>query len=69
MKIRNFYSGEVDGLFNKVTGNALHDFMGWENYDERIRNDELVDLEVLEDIRKKHQQCLRNQQSSSVFEN
>jgi uncharacterized Ntn-hydrolase superfamily protein len=64
MKIRSFYSGEVDGLFNKVTRNALHDFMGWENYDERIRNDELVDLEVLEDIRKKHQQWLRENKSS-----
>jgi len=64
MKIRSFYSGEVDGLFNKVTRNALHDFMGWENYDERIRNDELVDLEVLEDIRKKHQQWLREKKSS-----
>jgi hypothetical protein len=38
--------------------------MGWENYDERIRNDELVDLEVLEDIRKKHQQWLREKKSS-----
>jgi hypothetical protein len=38
--------------------------MGWENYDERIRNDELVDLEVLEDIRKKHQQWLRENKSS-----
>ncbi|MEE8288112.1 MAG: DUF1028 domain-containing protein [Nitrosomonadaceae bacterium] len=64
MKMRSFYSGEVDGLFNKVTRNALHDFMGWENYDERIRNDELVDLEVLEDIRKKHQQWLRENKSS-----
>jgi uncharacterized Ntn-hydrolase superfamily protein len=64
MKIRSFYNGEVNGLFNKVTRNALHDFMGWENYDERIRNDELVDLEVLEDIRKKHQQWLRENKSS-----
>ena len=64
MKIRNFYSGEVDGLFNKVTRNALHDFMGWENYDERIRDDDLVDLEVLEDIRKKHQQWLLNNKKS-----
>ena len=63
MKIRSFYSGEVDGVFNKVTRNALHDFMGWENYDERIRSDELVDLEVLEDIRKKHQQWLRENKS------
>jgi len=64
MKARSFYSGEIDGLFNEVTRNALHDFMGWENYDERIRNDELVDIEVLEDIRKKHQQWLRESNSS-----
>lgn len=67
MKARGFYSGEIDGLFNNDTRNALHDFMGWENYDERIRDDELVDLEVLKDIRKKHQQWLRDQKSSSVF--
>ena len=64
MKARSFYGGEIDGLFNEVTRNALHDFMGWENYDERIRNDELVDIEVLEDIRKKHQQWLREINSS-----
>ena len=64
MKARSFYGGEIDGLFNEVTRNALHDFMGWENYDERIRNDELVDIEVLEDIRKKHQQWLRENKSS-----
>ena len=58
MTARSFDSGEINGLFDEATRNALHDFMGWENYDERIRNDELVDLEVLEDIRKKHQQWL-----------
>jgi len=63
MKIRGFYRGEADGRFNNDTRNALHDLMGWENYDERIRNDELVDLEVLEDIRKKHQQWLRENKS------
>lgn len=64
MKARSFYGGEIDGLFNEATRNALHDFMGWENYDERIRGDELVDLEVLEDIRKKHQQWLRENKNS-----
>jgi hypothetical protein len=33
---------------------GLHDFMGWENYDARIRDDDRIDLEVLEDIRRKH---------------
>ena len=29
-------------------------FMGVENYDNRIRDDALIDIEVLADIRKKH---------------
>jgi hypothetical protein len=38
---------------------ALRDFMGWENYDERIRDDDLIDLEVLADMRVKHAIWLR----------
>jgi hypothetical protein len=37
----------------------LRDFMGWENYDERIRDDDLIDLEVLADMRHKHTLWLR----------
>jgi hypothetical protein len=37
--------------------------MGWENYDERIREDDLIDLEVLEDIRCKHAAWLRAKQA------
>ncbi len=55
MSQRGFYSGEINGEFNDVSQQALHDFMGWENYDARIRNDDLIDLEILEDIRLKHQ--------------
>ena len=49
-----FYDGPINGIFDQTTKKALHDFMGWENYDERIRDDGQIDIEVLEDIRKKH---------------
>jgi len=55
MQIKGFYTGEINGLFDQQTQKSLHDFMGWENYDERMRDDDLIDIEVLEDIRKKHQ--------------
>jgi uncharacterized Ntn-hydrolase superfamily protein len=53
MKRRGFYKSEINGIFDESTQKALHDFMGWENYDERIRDDDLIDREVLEDIRKR----------------
>jgi len=52
---RGFYFGEMHGNYDSVTQKALFDFMGWENYDERMRTDELIDLEVLDDIRLKHE--------------
>jgi uncharacterized Ntn-hydrolase superfamily protein len=51
---RSFYKGAATGVFDMATKKALRDFMGWENYDARIRDDNLIDLEVLEDIRVKH---------------
>ena len=51
---RGFYKGAVTGVFDTATQRALRNFMGWENYDERIRDDDLIDLEVLEDMRRKH---------------
>ncbi|MBM4160078.1 MAG: DUF1028 domain-containing protein [Ignavibacteria bacterium] len=47
-----FYSGPVNGVFDAQTKKALQDFMGWENYDVRIRDDDQIDREVLEDIRR-----------------
>ncbi len=35
--------------------------MGWENYDKRIRSDDLIDLEVLADMRQKHALWLQTQ--------
>ncbi|MCP4043257.1 MAG: DUF1028 domain-containing protein, partial [Gammaproteobacteria bacterium] len=50
----DFYTGPINGVFNAETKTALRDYMGWENYDERIRNDNLIDQEVLADMRDKH---------------
>lgn len=58
---RGFYKGAVTGEFDHATQKALRDFMGWENYDERIRDDDLIDLEVLADIRHKHALWLKAQ--------
>jgi uncharacterized Ntn-hydrolase superfamily protein len=58
---RGFYGGPQNGSFDPVSNRALHDFMGWENYDARMRDDDLIDTEVLEDIRKKHQTWLASQ--------
>jgi len=46
-----FYAGPVTGQFDAATMKALQDFMGWENYDVRIRDDDQIDRVVLEDIR------------------
>jgi uncharacterized Ntn-hydrolase superfamily protein len=46
-----FYEGPVNGVFDTKTKKALQDFMGWENYDVRIRDDDQIDREVLQDIR------------------
>lgn len=54
MNRNGFYNAEIHGKFDSNTQKSLHDFMGWENYDERMRDDNLIDIEVLEDIRKKH---------------
>lgn len=58
---RGFYKGAATGLCDENLRKALRDFMGWENYDERIRNDDLIDLEVLEDMRRKHALWLQAQ--------
>ena len=58
---RGFYDGAQTGVFDPASRRALRDFMGWENYDARMREDELIDTEVLEDIRAKHQSWLVSQ--------
>lgn len=59
LQARGFYKGVIDGLCNEPMLRALRDFMGWENYDERMRDDDLIDLEVLADMRAKHAIWLR----------
>jgi uncharacterized Ntn-hydrolase superfamily protein len=49
-----FYDGPVNGVFDAKTKKALQDFMGWENYDIRVRDDDQIDREVLDDIRKNY---------------
>ena len=49
-----FYDGVVNGSFDTKTKKALQDFMGWENYDIRVRDDDQIDREVLDDIRKNY---------------
>lgn len=51
-----FYDGIVNGVFDAKTKKALQDFMGWENYDVRIRDDDQIDREVLSDIRKGYEE-------------
>lgn len=51
---RGFYKNPLNGVFDAATKQALRAFMGWENYDERMREDDLMDREVLADIRDKH---------------
>lgn len=53
-KGHEFYSGTINGMFDGATHKALNDFMGWENYDVRIRQDDQIDTEVLNDIRKNY---------------
>lgn len=61
MRARGFYKGAATGICDDATLKALRDFMGWENYDERIRGDDLIDLEVLADMRRKHALWLQAQ--------
>jgi len=49
-----FYAGPVNGVYDEATKKALRDFMGWENYDVRIREDDQIDTEVLADIRRNY---------------
>ncbi len=59
LSIRGFYKGALTAHWDALSHKALRDFMGWENYDERIRDDYFIDLEVLADMRQKHQLWLQ----------
>jgi uncharacterized Ntn-hydrolase superfamily protein len=51
MASRGFYKGNMDGSWDPVTQRRLDLFLGSENYDNRIDNGGLFDLEVLADLR------------------
>ncbi len=55
-----FYSGPIDGIYTNATKKALQDFMGWENYDVRIRQDNKIDRDVLADIRRQYKEYSLN---------
>jgi uncharacterized Ntn-hydrolase superfamily protein len=50
---KGFYSGRTDGVWDEASTAALADYMGWENYDTRIRRDGKIDREILALIKQK----------------
>ncbi len=54
MTDRGFYPYSYCNHWGENEIKSLERFMGWENYDNRLRNDDLIDLEVLHDMREKH---------------
>lgn len=50
---KGFYKGTVDGTWNEASTAALADYMGWENYDTRIRRDGQIDKQILALIKQK----------------
>lgn len=50
---KGFYKGRTDGVWDEASTSALADYMGWENYDTRIRRDGKMDRKILELIRRK----------------
>lgn len=50
---KGFSRGRTDGVWDEASTSALADYMGWENYDTRIRRDGKIDRTLLELIRQK----------------
>ena len=50
---KGFHKGRTDGVWDEASTSALADYMGWENYDTRIRRDWKIDRKILELIRQK----------------
>ena len=51
MAERGFYAGEMDDTWDSTAQRRWELFLGSENYDNRIDNGGLLDLEVLADLR------------------
>lgn len=47
-----FYEGEIDGVYDPETRQALEDFQGWENLEMRFRSDDRIDAVVLDYLRR-----------------
>jgi len=54
MAARGFYHGKLDDSWDTVAQARWERFLGSENYDNRIDNDGMVDLEVLTDLRNRY---------------
>ena len=54
MAARGFYTGESDDTWDSAAQRQLELFLGSENYDNRIDNGGLFDLEVLADLRRRY---------------
>jgi len=50
---KGFHKGRTDGVWDEASTKALADYMGWENYDTRIRRDGKIDKKILELIKQK----------------
>jgi len=50
---KGFHKGRTDGAWDEASTSALADYMGWENYDTRIRRDGKIDRKILKLIRLK----------------
>ena len=50
---KGFHKGRTDGTWDEASTKALGDYMGWENYDTRIRQDGKIDRKILELIKAK----------------
>jgi uncharacterized Ntn-hydrolase superfamily protein len=51
MAAQGFYEGQPDGTWDAATRKRWELFLGSENYDNRINGGELLDLDVLADLR------------------
>jgi len=50
---KGFFKGESDGAWDEASTKALAEYMGWENYDVRIRHDGKIDRKILDLIKAK----------------
>lgn len=54
LKRLGYYKGKINGIFDDATKEALKNFQYWENFDERVRDDDYIDKFVIRYIREKY---------------